>query len=368
MKREKPQKPYPDFPLYSHQNGQWAKKIGGKTRFFGSWSDWRAALAEFEATKGVEPMPDVFDLQDLVNLFLRDKKKSAEAGEIKLDTWKEYDRVCMKALVILGKSTPVEELKSAHFRLLREGLADDIKSPVTLKNTIVKLRVLFAWAYEAEYCEKPLRFRDALKRPPKRLLRASRNQASRKLFSQAEVVAMIEAASPWMKAAVYMGINCGIGNRDICNLPWWALADGWLDFPRPKSEIKRRCFLWPETAAAIEAWRRIAPESQWVFCGERGQQLGQGTSNNTPVAHKFKTLLESCKIEANGRGFYTLRHTYRTVADGAKDLVAVRYTMGHADHSIDDEYREIIEDDRLVAVAEHVRAWLPLRTEECHEV
>jgi hypothetical protein len=36
----------------------------------------------------------------------------------------------------------------------------------------------------------------------------------------------------------------------------------------------------------------------------------------------------------------------------------VRLVMGHTDESTDDVYREHIDDARLVAVAQHVRAWL----------
>jgi Flp pilus assembly secretin CpaC len=41
-----------------------------------------------------------------------------------------------------------------------------------------------------------------------------------------------------------------------------------------------------------------------------------------------------------------------------KDLPAIRLIMGHADESIDATYRESIDDDRLVAVSDHVRKWL----------
>ena len=43
----KPAKPYQEFPLTAHQNGQWCKKIKGKVWFFGVWSDPDAALRKY---------------------------------------------------------------------------------------------------------------------------------------------------------------------------------------------------------------------------------------------------------------------------------------------------------------------------------
>jgi integrase len=54
---KKPAKPTPDFPLFAHGNGQWAKKVKGRLRYFGPWDNPQAALARFlgttsEATNG----------------------------------------------------------------------------------------------------------------------------------------------------------------------------------------------------------------------------------------------------------------------------------------------------------------------------
>jgi hypothetical protein len=44
---EAPAKPYPDFPLFVHATGRWAKKIKGILRYFGPWDDPQVALDKY---------------------------------------------------------------------------------------------------------------------------------------------------------------------------------------------------------------------------------------------------------------------------------------------------------------------------------
>ena len=82
--------------------------------------------------------------------------------------------------------------------------------------------------------------------------------------------------------------------------------------------------------------------------GARGDLIGTG----------FKRLASAAGFHTPGMGFYWLRHTFQTVADGTKDPVAVSAIMGHVDASMAGVYREGIEDARLRAVTDHVHQWL----------
>src|SRR5438874_545402 len=91
---DKPNKPYPDFPLFAHDNGCWAKKIRGRLHYFGPWADPDAALAKYLAEKddlhaGRSPRPDpsAQTVKDLCNSFLNHKRTRVEGGELTELTW-----------------------------------------------------------------------------------------------------------------------------------------------------------------------------------------------------------------------------------------------------------------------------------------
>ncbi len=115
--------------------------------------------------------------------------------------------------------------------------------------------------------------------------------------------------------------------------------------------------------AALRAAIAERPEPQsdaakrLMFLTVRGRSwITQGTANL--ISHAVCDLMEDAGVHRPGIGLATLRHVFRTIADGSRDQVAAGSIMGHSDGSMAAVYRERIDDARLVAVTEHVRNWL----------
>lgn len=369
----KPVKPYPDYPLFAHASGQWAKKIRGKLHYFGVWGDPTASLNSYLAQKealhvGRKPRLNLsaVTVKDIVNDFLNAKDALVEADELSVRTRADYQQVCDMVVAHLGKSRLAEDVGPDDFAALRKNAAKRW-GPQRLGSKLIQYtRCIFKHALDAGLIDRPVRFGPGFKRPSKKVLRLNRADAGPKLFTAQEIRRLIDAAGPSMRAMILLGINCGFGNADCGELSLSAVdLDGaMIDFPRPKTGIPRRCPLWQETVDALRdaLAKRHQPKSEedagLFFITKYGLGWNKDTSTN-PVSQETGKLLRTLRINGRkGLGFYTLRHTFRTVADESKDQPAVDYIMGHEVPHISVVYREIISDDRLRAVAEHVRKWL----------
>jgi len=261
------------FPLFLHSSGQWAKKIRGRTRYFGTIKD--EALKEYvrvredlEAGRVTRPRSDqAISMADLCNSFLTSKRQRVDSGELSGRIWSEYHKACEMIVDQFGR-----DRQSDCSNLQRETLA---------------------------------------------------------------------------------------------------VKPGWLNAPRQKTGVARRCPLWPETTAALEEASAVRPNPKdpadfdcvfitkqgfrWVKFRDRGKDR-RGTQNDS-ASQEFKKLLKKCVLKLTG-GFYIFRHTFRTVADALNDRVAIDTIMGHADDSMGATYREPVADERLERVTNHVRQWL----------
>jgi integrase len=399
-KPDRPKKPYRDFPLTPHASGAWQKKIRGRIYYFGKWArrvngkleriegdGWEAALAEYQEQRddlhaGRTPRVrgDGLTLADLCNRFLTAKLRKQEAGEIGVRSFADYKTITDLLVSAFGANRLVGDLAADDFEALRAAMVKRW-GPVRLANAITRVKSVFKYGTENGLIEKTVRYGSEFKKPDKAVMRKHRAKNGARMLEAEELRALIDGAqvvgetgpefvrpTPALRAMILLGLNAGFGNQDCATLPLSAvnLERGWIDSARPKTGIPRRCPLWPETVEALRVAIAERPEPaqyadcELVFLTTRGHAFIRSTekSHKDRITIQFAELLGMLKLRREGVGFYTLRHVFRTVADAARDPVAIDLIMGHADPSMGAVYRERIDDSRLEAVVTVVREWL----------
>jgi integrase len=380
-KSPKVEKPFPGFPLTPHPSGRWCKKIRGKLHYFGKIDNPNGALEKFNKewpylSEGRTPPPvdtgDGCTIRLLANAFLTSKKAALECEDIGARTFADYFATCELLVDHFGKDRRVDDIRPDEFRDLKVKLAKRW-GKVRQLNENNRIRTVFNYAFTSTLIDKPMRFGPDFDPPKAKALRKVRREQGPKRFSADEAKRILAAADPQLKAMTLLALNGGFGNTDCASLPLTALDldGGWLDFPRPKTEIDRRIPLWPETVQALREVIADRPaaksheDDKLVFLTRTGQRWVRSKMNKKgakmvfldAISQAFAKLLKSIDINSH-RNFYTCRHTFETEAGACKDQVAVDFVMGHLDATMAARYREGIGDDRLLAAVNTVHAWL----------
>lgn len=369
-------KPHPDFPLYQHASGQWAKRICGKLYYFGSWRadpDGTAAMLDYQERlpwllKGREP-PDKergrYTVRDVVNLFLTRKKRRLEAGELAPLSYDRYKRVGEVVRDFFGAATPSRSLADDDFERLRSSMAKRL-GPVALNNDIGTVRSMFQFGQRRGLVSRKLNFKECFERPPAKVLRMHRDsQKSRRQFTPAEILALLKVAQPNTRVMILLGIQAGFGNTECTLLPLDCLKrePGWLNYARTKTGTMRRIPLWQETIDAINAAIACRPQpkhledARLLLLSSRGNSLVAGHHGDR-VNRAFTDAMKACGL--TGRSFYDLRRNFRTIAKRAKEPEALCSIMGHVKPETDmsDRYNLAIDDTDLRKVVQVVHDWL----------
>jgi integrase len=370
--QSKPKKPSRSFPLCPHSSGKWAKKIRGRIYYFGTWADPQGALAEYNDRKEAlhsgkaERPSEGVTVGQLAIKFLTFKKTRLQADMLTDRTFERYGRACNHVLATFGRGRLVSDLGPDDFEKLYARWVKLGWGPVTFLGFIKLVKAIFKFGFDFALIDKPIRFGPGFAKPDQKTLRTHRAKKGKMLFSRDELLTMLDAAEPRLRAMILLGINCGFGNGDCAALTLAALdlAGGWHNLGRPKTGIPRRCALWPETIAALRVALRCRYRPQnpadagLVFLTKFGRPWHKATWQS-PLSEVMKRFLDGLNING-GRNFYCLRRGFETVGGASRDQVAVDFIMGHAPHSNDMAavYRQEIDDDRLKAVTDHVRQWL----------
>jgi len=383
----KPQKPRPDFPLFPHATGRWAKKVRGKLQYFGKISDdpkgqaalslWLDQKDDLLAGRKPRATRDGLTVAELCNRFLEAKRARVSSGELAMSTWTGYKVSSQHIIRWFGRNRLVEDLRPDDFRQYRAELSKT-NGLVGLANQVRHARSVFGYAYKADLIDRPVKFGPDFSIPSARSLRKQRTP---RMFEADEIQLLLKYGNPAMKAMILLAVNGGLGNADVERLTINAIdfEDGWLTYPRPKTGAHRRIPLWPETLEAVQTaiTVRRAPASkdlaERVFLTNRGASYHKEATRY--LTEQFREFLKAIdrleaekatkegrkapeKLYRKGVGFYTLRHVFETIAGESCDQVAVDAIMGHERGDMASVYRERISDERLERVVNVVRDWL----------
>jgi integrase len=238
---------------------------------------------------------------------------------------------------------------------------------------------MFKHAYNNDLIDRPMKFGTGFDKPSAALKRRARQAADldngKRLFEPSEILCLLQKADIPLRAMILLGINGGMGNTDCARLPIQAvdLDQAGTESDRPKTGVERVVPLWPETIAALRTAIENRPSpadkgaESLVFLTRLGKPWVRESVHRTEdkgiekvvpvdaIGEEFNKLLKKLGLKRKGRGFYALRHTFRTWADEVRDQHAIHRIMGHAIPGMSGIYVEKIELHRLRAVVDHVR-------------
>ncbi len=262
--KQKPAKPYPEFPLTANGNGYWSKKIQGKVHYFGKWDDWEGALKRYEQFAPPAPTVEGNRLRDMCNAFM-----TAKMAEVEARRNRHHYMARLRPCVQAADECPWQRLR--HYNLQCATLCNSARTPRSkvpkqdhARGKTHKTACSVQLVNENELLDRQLMFKAGLKKPSERLIRKEKNDAGTVHFTNKQVLEIMRASNGFIRVCVHLAINCGFGNTDCCNLKWEHIKGNWIELTRNKTQITRRCRLWDSTRAVLHNWKYIAPKHEYI--------------------------------------------------------------------------------------------------------
>lgn len=366
---------HPEFPLTPHPCGQWTKKLGGATRYFGPLDDPLAAVERYRLERdywinGEQPpsMLGLYTVGELLAAHKADTDARIAAG--RLSRWSAKDHSLAASVLREADwgDLTVDALGPTDFARLRDAIAASGRALRSQKNCFAAIRTVFRWGERMEL-HQPVRFGPAFAAPTGRELTRDRERRGRDRFLNRDtIIAALDVAGGNLRVAILLGINCGFYASDTEQLTGdWLHLDAeppYHDFTRPKTGARRVAVLWPETVAAI---REHGHQTGAVLRTSTGRPYSAKAPGRS-LSRQFEQLCRRHGIERPpGAGLGSLRHTFATVAGLSADQAVIDLAMGHLPggsgsrlnlHRRFYSQRNPGELSRLQAVARIVRQWL----------
>ena len=373
---DKPKRPE-GCPLFFHGNGQWARKIHGRFRYFGR--DLDAALKRWAAEKdhllaGLEPPRTDGEpsLSEIANLYLADVRQRMADGKIRADHDRHVVPLLTRWVNALGKDARLSRVTPAGWAKVRRQIELSVdqttpRAATTIKADCARSMAVLNWIKLKRLVVNEIHIAGAFDPPPMRELRMAKTVAGKRLWEPAELRQVIEASSVLFRPVLLLAINGALGIADIGRITRSQITarTECIDLPRNKTGVDRRIWLWPETRQAIaEAVRKRPTPARQKFDdrllltpkGFPWHHIRAGKPVDTGCSTLSKTIERAGMTST--RTLYDCRRSFRTIAGEVCDLEAVNFCMGHEGPGEGITYVQNVGDDRIRRVCEHVRAWL----------
>jgi len=133
----------PEFPLFPHKSGRWAKKVRGNLHYFGKvvgdekgekairlWLDQKDDLLAGRTPRGTR---EGLTVGELCDRFLQAKDTQLGAGHITQLTRNDYEQTTDRIVAQFGKNRLVSDLGSEDFEALLATLSKT-RGPVAVGN------------------------------------------------------------------------------------------------------------------------------------------------------------------------------------------------------------------------------------------
>ena len=311
--------------LTRHPSGQWCRRVDGKLVYFGT--DYEEALRRWYRATRIRGCT----VGELAAKWLEWKRTLALSPR----TMEGYEWMARQVGLWFGKDRCPEWLEPEEVQRFLSTLG----GPWRIRNALVILKGMLSWGDEMGMCDKPRGMR-LWKGPPERELRRAR-RGEGCLWGPEEVSLLVGSGSPRGRLMASLGINLGYGMSDLCVSRSFD-GDGFVGGPRQKTGVPRLGWLWPET------------RTLWLELG--GLPLGKPRSGH--LFRQWRSHVEACGLDLNGRRHYDLRATLRTWMDECGDFEAARLVMGHECRGIERFYLRSIARERVRSLLRAVQARL----------
>ena len=347
--RPKPAKPYPDFPSSPTPPACGPRRSGARcttsargTTPTAPWRSTSRRRTTCTPAASPAPTPEAMTVKDVVNAFLNaqagaDGRRRAVAARPGRSTRPLTDELVarVRQAAAGGRPGPRRLRRSA-------GPAGKKWGPHRLARLIQHVRSVFKYAFDAGLIDRPVRFGPGFKQAvSKKTMRLHRAKQGPKLFTPEEVRRLLDAAGVQLRAMILLGINCGFGNsrlrqpaavrprprRRHDRLP--AAEDR---HPPPLPSVAGDGRRAPGGAGRPRPDPKNAADAGLVFLTRvRATRWARRSTTDGPLSRGDRASCSAGSASTAGRGSASTRsrHTFRTVADEAKDQPAADFIMGH---------------------------------------